>query len=347
MLRKQQRGFTLVELLVVIAIIGILVALLLPAVQMAREAARRVSCANHAGQLAKAWHSHLTAHGFFPTGGWGYHYVGDPEKGFGLTQPGGPWYQVHPYLEALSTHAAGKGLTGDAKLAALGAILDRPLAVCHCPSRRPAKPTPFLQVKPFNATLPQLISAKCDYGVNFGDYPLHKTNDPQRTSLSCKGPDPNVSGDSMDPPFDLCWPRKDEATGIIFYYQLVKPEDITDGLSHTIMLGEKQMNIRRYDLGQFRVDDQGLCWGINGDDQLLIHELHRPQRDQDYVDAFEDGKDNDRDKHWAFGSAHAGAWNAALCDGSAHSISYDLDIRVGKRLANRADGLAVDMNALD
>src|SRR5215831_18980870 len=107
--RSKASGFTLVELLVVIAIIGILIALLLPAVQAAREAARRSQCRNNLKQLGLAAQNHLAAYKTFPTGGWGHSWVGDPDRGYGINQPGGWTYSVLAFAEASDIRSLGAG----------------------------------------------------------------------------------------------------------------------------------------------------------------------------------------------------------------------------------------------
>ena len=95
---RRGSGFSLVELLVVIGIIGILVAILMPAVQAAREAGRRAQCANNVKQLAAATLNYVSAQGYFPSSGWGYRWVGDPDRGPGRNQPGSWMYSILPYI---------------------------------------------------------------------------------------------------------------------------------------------------------------------------------------------------------------------------------------------------------
>lgn len=97
-----RRGFTLVELLVVIAIIGILVALLLPAVQSARESANRTECSNNMKQIGLGFQGHLDIHKFFPTGGNHWRYPPEFTNGtpdIAPQQRCGWGYQILPYVE--------------------------------------------------------------------------------------------------------------------------------------------------------------------------------------------------------------------------------------------------------
>ena len=104
---RRATAFTLVELLVVIAIIGILIALLLPAIQAAREAARGTQCRSQIRQIALACLNHHDVHKFFPSGGWGWYWAGDPDRGYGKDQPGGWLYNALPYFENNSLHDLG------------------------------------------------------------------------------------------------------------------------------------------------------------------------------------------------------------------------------------------------
>ena len=124
---RRRAAFTLVELLVVIAIIGVLVGLLLPAIQSAREAARRTQCKNQVKQLGLGYILHEEMHKFFPSGGWGFKWMGDPDRGVGSKQPGGWTFSVLQYMEQTAVHAIGAGLPDAEKKTALRDLKSQPV----------------------------------------------------------------------------------------------------------------------------------------------------------------------------------------------------------------------------
>ena len=105
-------AFTLVGLLVVITIIGILISLLLPAVQAAREAARRLQCASNLKQIGLATSSFESSCGHLPPDGWGIIWLGDPDHGRDWKQPGGWIYNLLPFVEQQGLHDMQSGQTG-------------------------------------------------------------------------------------------------------------------------------------------------------------------------------------------------------------------------------------------
>ncbi len=313
MRRSSRPGVTLIELLVVISIIGVLMALALPAVQASRETARRAECANHLRQLALACASHESAHRHFPTGGWGWQWMGDPDRGFDRRQPGGWPYQVLPYLEHGKLREMGKGLLEVPKRAAVRTMAAISLPVFHCPSRRAALAYPYIHPKEFhNIDRPEVL-ARSDYAACAGD---------QTPELYGPGPESLKEGDSPS----YKWP-KEEFTGVVFRRSELRASAIRDGLSNVYLLGEGYMNPNHYETGEAKNDDQGLYVGFDRDTLRVSSFDYPPLADRA-------GLSSDH----SFGSAHAAGWHAAFCDGTVRMLPYVLDAEVHRRLGNRKDG---------
>src|SRR5258707_15712415 len=134
-------AFTLIELLVVIAIIAILIALLVPAVQKVREAANRAQCQNNLKQIGLGMHNHHTAHNHFPTGGWGWFWVGVPTRGVGKDQPGGWLYNTLAFIEQKDLRDLGVGKIGPDFTKDIVTVIQTPVKTYNCPSRRTGGPS--------------------------------------------------------------------------------------------------------------------------------------------------------------------------------------------------------------
>ena len=109
----------------VVAICNILLALLFPAVQAARESANRLECANHLKQIGLAWQMHHDAHQHFPTGGWGWSWTGDPDRGYGELQPGAWAFNILPFVDEAALHDIGAGMSASAKARPMCSVFPR------------------------------------------------------------------------------------------------------------------------------------------------------------------------------------------------------------------------------
>jgi prepilin-type N-terminal cleavage/methylation domain-containing protein/prepilin-type processing-associated H-X9-DG protein len=338
LLQTDRKGFTLVELLVVITIIGILAALLMPAVQSAREAARRAQCANRVKQISLAMLGFESTHGHFPSGGWGCIWAPHPGRGVGLEQPGGWAYSLLPALELQSLRNLGSNTNPNSMTEPepfVKTLYTSPCSHWCCPSRRAPGLYPmqsefdFVRKPRLCATLTEI--AVCDYAANGGEV-FYRWR---------KGPRSLKQGDS--PSYNKSWPLSDAKTaftGIVAPHCLITMRDVTDGTSHVYLVGEKYLNPVNYfttlDLG----NDQGPYTSDNRDSVRFA------ARDASIVSTFLPLQDTDNlVKFDNFGSAHAGAMNMGMCDGSVHAIEYNIDALVHRRMANREDGATVDYSA--
>jgi prepilin-type N-terminal cleavage/methylation domain-containing protein/prepilin-type processing-associated H-X9-DG protein len=345
MVSLKKTGFTLVELLVVIAIIGILIALLLPAIQAAREAARHAQCMNNLKQMGVAAQTHLSAQRFFPSGGWGVRWAGDPDRGFGAQQPGGWIYSSLPYMEMKQLHDLGKGTSSTVKMNQARLRVATPISVIICPTRRAVAAYPFFQSNPgfVNVNIPTNGSdiGRSDYAANGGNQPLNP---------HCCDYGPT----SLDGGATYAWKTMPGITGrgAVILRNPLKEREFVDGLSNTYFCGEKYLCPDSYKSGWDSGDDQGWDEGYDYDNYRFTstEQPFNTNGTFNYSSSPDTVPMRDRPGYynvWNFGSAHPATFNMAMCDGSVHSINYNVDLEAHCRFGWRNDKGTHKFSALE
>ncbi|MCA9232697.1 MAG: DUF1559 domain-containing protein [Planctomycetales bacterium] len=333
--RRLLHGFTLVELLVVIAIIGVLVALLLPAIQAARESARRTQCTNHLKQIGLAAQLHLNTHGYFPSGGWGDWWVGCPDLGTGAGQPGSWGYQLLSYMEESVRQQVGLGFkcTEPGSRAAIREMVATAIPTFYCPSRRAAQPYPWLNSGNFNFEPPPL-AGKSDYAANVGDLRFY-ANDVGPKSLDDYD---THRWKHSGPAFAKVWANTCNCstghTGVVFQRSEITAAQITDGLSNTYFAGEKNLDPNHYLDGFTGNDDQGM---YNGHDQDNLRSTYILENEGRIFGSPASPDTPGLELTYSFGGPHNGGWLMVFCDGAVQFMSYDIHARAHRWLGNRLD----------
>ena len=308
-----RRAFTLVELLVVIAIIGILVALLLPAVQTAREAARRVQCTNKIRQLALAAHNYHSAERAFPAGSTNE----SINKEFSNCTSGGnrpgkaPWtVLILPYLEEQSLYDAFN-------------LNERFTSTSNVPGSPTNHEVFKRDVSAFKCNSDPVSAAGTNYMTYLG--------------VQGGGPCPKCTSQSNT--------RLFYDNGVLHLNSRVGIRKIKDGTTKTFMIGESRYVDQSVGVGQYAPGWSGWAssakqgsWampmtlaaatllGINGLDPIEVNPLTPTA-----------GKTLDFQTR-AFGSHHPGGAQFALSDGSVSFFNDDIDTVLFFNYAIRDDG---------
>ncbi|HPU06797.1 MAG TPA: DUF1559 domain-containing protein [Thermogutta sp.] len=354
--RMVRRAFTLVELLVVIAIIGILIALLLPAVQAAREAARRSQCTNNLKQIGLALHNFHDVYGVFP--------VGQPDD----DNDNYSWSAyILPFMEQKSMYdtlvgggAALVYIPGGDNLKVHGAIREIPGVSPALPSGHPVRPTDsynwWTQVKsdhgnPNHANNVGAKSVINSYICPSDVLPKQDNNGYGKSNYCCSlGSDDPWVNQYMSGGLSWSEPSASLQNGMFRlaqtndYHFVTTFSEIIDGTSNVIAVGEvsESPNISRT-----QTDRMFPLWAGGNNDwagQWRISSWARvagPYAVINCKDTMPIGSVTLAD--YAFGSKHPGGANFLLGDGSVRFLSETIDGTLYGRLADIRDGNPVTM----
>ena len=314
--KKARGGFTLVELLVVIAIIGVLVALLLPAVQAAREAARRTQCTNKVKQVCLAAHNYADARRRFPSA------VDTELAKLDANKP-----RLFGYLASLLPYH---------EQAALHELVNYDYAWTHIVNKRPLE-TPLHEFRCPSALTPEWmwIGGTTGSGSTAAESNLSAH---YFAVLGAKRgcPDDDKYSISVRPGSELvhCVSPGGMATnGVMYVGSRTRFKDVTDGTSKTFLIGESSYDSigrRVWLAGSISAGD---AWAYSG--YNMTYSLSSSPRGQVVGNTIVDiGVNNDI----GFGSLHPGGAHFGLTDGAVQFISEDIELVVLKQFASRAVG---------
>lgn len=337
---KNSPAFTLVELLVVIAIIGVLVSLLLPAVQAAREAARRVQCSNQLKNITLAMINYEGTHKMLPSGGWRGDTVGDPDRGVGADQPGGWIFSILPFIEQQAIYDLGAGLSLPDKVNVFKQRDEKPIPFFNCPSRRNGGPYPngnrfYTRVDSSGYTSD--LMARSDYAANVGDetgYDSRCLGFAPRTYTEAANADPKVWPPQLNPDSS----GNAGYSGIVFCGSEVSLQNIEDGVSKTYAVGERAIDPDQIQLGTAHNDDWSMYTGFQDDVVASVWYRAVPNGGTPTIANAPLQDTPGADITERFGSAHPGGFNISFCDGAVQFVAYDIAPEVHRENGHRADG---------
>jgi prepilin-type N-terminal cleavage/methylation domain-containing protein len=316
--RTASHGFTLVELLVVIAIIGVLVALLLPAVQAAREAARRTECINKMRQLGLAMQMHHDAHDYLP--------VDVNRQSNGATDRPMLYLQMLPYMEG-STIRAAYNFTVAATNAQNLKLLSREEPMLHCPSDES-----YLHIE---AGKDNGGDRKANYGFNYG-YGTYAQLVAQPARRGVFWANPGVPNDTAKEEF---WRSASDNSG-----QQINFKNITDGLSNTYL----QLEMRQLPSeDQNDQDRRGRVWIYNPGEYQITTRMAPNSAAADVTACSTKNSDlapcirktgaaNIGQLILASRSRHPGGVVVSKCDVSTEFVSNDVDLTVWRSQSTMA-----------